>query len=86
MIRRFNFIEEFPEKLAQFTGTHGRPLGYIIREDEIPLVADHPLFGELGAYNIQVSEINFGRCQGKPASTSTTHSDISKARNAKTIK
>jgi hypothetical protein len=42
-----DFIEEFPEKLAQVTGTDGRPLGYIIREDEIPpLAVDDPLFGE----------------------------------------
>jgi hypothetical protein len=40
-------IEEFPEKLAQVTGTDGRPLACVIREDEIPpLAADDPLFGE----------------------------------------
>jgi hypothetical protein len=42
-----DFIEEFPEKLAQITGTDGRPLGYVIRENEIPpLAVDDPLFGE----------------------------------------
>jgi hypothetical protein len=39
-----DFIGDFPEKLAQITGTDGRPLGYAIREDEIPpLTADDPL-------------------------------------------
>jgi hypothetical protein len=42
-----DFIEEFPEKLAQITGTDGGPLGYVIREDEVPpLTADGPMFGE----------------------------------------
>jgi hypothetical protein len=42
-----DFIEEFPEKLAQIIGTDGRPLGYVIRDDETPPLAVHdPLFGE----------------------------------------
>ena len=29
-----SFIEDFPEQLARFTGIGGRPLAYVIREDE----------------------------------------------------
>jgi hypothetical protein len=41
-----DFIEEFPEQLARFTGTGGRPLAYVIREDvAVPPGADDPMFG-----------------------------------------
>jgi hypothetical protein len=41
------FIDDFPEQLARFTGLGGRPLAYIIRELELVLPeANDPIFGE----------------------------------------
>ena len=42
----FEFIEDFPEQLACITGIGGRPLAYVLREDEaVPAEADDPLYG-----------------------------------------
>jgi hypothetical protein len=43
----FEFIEDFPEHLARFTGIGGRPLAYVIREDlNVPAEATDPLYGQ----------------------------------------
>jgi len=41
------FIDEFPEILARFTGVGGRPLAYVIRDEEAVIPeADDPIFGD----------------------------------------
>ena len=41
------FIEDFPEQSARFTGIGGRPLAYVIREDpNVPEEAGDPLYGQ----------------------------------------
>lgn len=51
------FIEDFPEELARFTGLGGRPLAYVIRDLEPVLPeADDPIFGEPGSQYISVRD------------------------------
>ncbi len=51
------FIDDFPEQLARFTGLGGRPLAYVIRELEPVLPeADDPLFGEPNSQYISVRD------------------------------
>lgn len=41
-----DFIDEWPEQLALYNGQNGRPLSYVLRDDEaVPLAADDPAFG-----------------------------------------
>jgi hypothetical protein len=41
-----DFIDEWPEQLALYNGQNGRPLSYILRDDEaVPLAANDPAFG-----------------------------------------
>jgi hypothetical protein len=51
------FIDDFPEQLARFTGLGGRPLAYVIRELEPVLPeADDPIFGEPNSQYISVRD------------------------------
>jgi hypothetical protein len=46
----YEFIEDFPEQLARFTGIGGRPLAYVIRErPQVPAEADDQLYGRPGS-------------------------------------
>lgn len=55
----YEFIDDFPEQLARFTGNGGRPLAYVIRDDETaPAAADDPMFGQIDSvYNSVRDEI-----------------------------
>jgi hypothetical protein len=51
------FIDDFPEQLARFTGLGGRPLAYVIREPEPALPEAHdPIFGEPNSQYISVRD------------------------------
>jgi hypothetical protein len=51
------FIDDFPEQLARFTGLGGRPLAYVIHELEPVLPeADDPIFGEPDSQYISVRD------------------------------
>lgn len=46
----WDFIDEFPEHLSLYIGQDGRPLSYIIRDEQnVPDEATDPAFGELNA-------------------------------------
>jgi hypothetical protein len=51
------FIDDFPEQLARFTGLGGQPLAYVIRELKPVLPeADNPMFGEPDSQYISIRD------------------------------
>jgi hypothetical protein len=51
------FIDEFPEHLARYTGSQGRPLAYVIRDEEAtPAENDDPMFGEANSTYLSVRD------------------------------
>ena len=60
----YEFIDEFPEQLARFTGTGGRPLAYVIRDVEAPpLAAADPMFGMIGTQYDSIREEVIARAE-----------------------
>ena len=59
-----DFIEEFPENIARFTGSDGRSLGYILRDDDaVPPEADDPIFGHADSTYSSPRDETIGRAE-----------------------